>query len=182
MASSWKNPPPERTPAPIPVSSADPGPTAIGPVTRVLPWLALGLGAWVVSPVADPGPTEPCDTAVMVDGRLRCEAEAVAVATELAAHRPGAAPLAVGDALAGARLGRMDPQDLRRLSLPVDVNRASAAELASLPRIGPTLAGRIIQIRPFEDVRELVQVRGIGPKTAAKLENRARTGPTPVRP
>ncbi len=48
----------------------------------------------------------------------------------------------------------------------VNVNTASAAELQFLPRVGPALAGRILEFReangPFETVDELVAVKGIG--------------------
>ena len=52
---------------------------------------------------------------------------------------------------------------------PLDLNRATAEELELLPRIGPTLARRIIEDRerrgPFRSVGELTRVRGIGPRT-----------------
>lgn len=51
----------------------------------------------------------------------------------------------------------------------LDLNRASAEELELLPRIGPTLARRIVEDRerrgPFRTVQELSRVRGIGPRT-----------------
>lgn len=52
---------------------------------------------------------------------------------------------------------------------PMDLNRASAQELELLPRIGPTLARRIVEDReergPFRTVSELTRVKGIGPRT-----------------
>jgi competence protein ComEA len=60
---------------------------------------------------------------------------------------------------------------------PMDVNRATAAELELLPRIGPTLAGRIVEERerggPFASVQDLQRVRGIGPATVARLDSLA---------
>jgi competence protein ComEA len=54
---------------------------------------------------------------------------------------------------------------------PVDVNRATTAELDGLPGIGPATAAAIVADRehngPFLTVDELTRVRGIGP---AKLE------------
>lgn len=56
---------------------------------------------------------------------------------------------------------------------PVDVNRASARDLELLPRIGPALAGRIVESReaegPFEEPEDLARVRGIGPRTVERL-------------
>ena len=54
---------------------------------------------------------------------------------------------------------------------PVDVNRATAEQLETLPRIGPSLARRIVAYReqhgPFASVEDLRHVRGIGVTTAA---------------
>lgn len=58
----------------------------------------------------------------------------------------------------------------------VNINTASAAELETLPGIGPALAERIIAHReangPFGDPAEIVAVRGIGEATYAKLADR----------
>ena len=55
----------------------------------------------------------------------------------------------------------------------VDLNSATAAELDSLPGIGPVLAQRIVDHRtrngPFRTVDELDDVPGIGPAIAAEL-------------
>lgn len=60
-----------------------------------------------------------------------------------------------------------------RPSRPLDINRATAAELEELPRIGPKTAERIISYRstygPFASVEDLTAVKGIGPKTLALL-------------
>ena len=54
---------------------------------------------------------------------------------------------------------------------PVDLNHATAAELARLPGVGPWLAARIVERRQaggaFGSIEDLRAVRGIG---AAKLE------------
>ncbi|MDO5308125.1 MAG: helix-hairpin-helix domain-containing protein [Planctomycetia bacterium] len=51
----------------------------------------------------------------------------------------------------------------------IDLNEATSADLKLLPRIGPTLAGRIIEYREengdFNEVSDLLNVRGIGVKT-----------------
>lgn len=46
----------------------------------------------------------------------------------------------------------------------ININTASQSEIESLPRIGPKLAERIIQARPIDNLAELDQVKGIGPK------------------
>ncbi len=53
---------------------------------------------------------------------------------------------------------------------PIDLNRATEAQLATLPGIGPTLAKRIADARPFSAVADLRKVKGIGAKTFAGLE------------
>jgi competence ComEA-like helix-hairpin-helix protein len=54
----------------------------------------------------------------------------------------------------------------------IDINQASWPELCELPRVGETLAQRIVEHRekhgPFRRPEDLMQVRGIGVKT---LEN-----------
>ncbi|HJK93884.1 MAG TPA: helix-hairpin-helix domain-containing protein [Polyangiaceae bacterium LLY-WYZ-15_(1-7)] len=58
----------------------------------------------------------------------------------------------------------------------IDVNTASREDLELLPRIGPTLAERIEEARPFASVDELVRVRGIGPRTLERLRPMVRVG------
>lgn len=55
----------------------------------------------------------------------------------------------------------------------LNVNTASSSELQALPGIGPKKAEAIVTFRtangPFRQVEDLVQVKGIGPKTLNKL-------------
>jgi competence protein ComEA len=56
----------------------------------------------------------------------------------------------------------------------IDLNTAPEAELGLLPRIGPTLAERIIEEREadgaFADLEDLAErVRGIGPRTLERV-------------
>ena len=55
----------------------------------------------------------------------------------------------------------------------IDINTADETELKKLPRIGPAMAKRIIEYRdkngPFNTLKELTKVKGIGKKTFEKL-------------
>ena len=64
--------------------------------------------------------------------------------------------------------GERDRWDIRCGSSRNDVNTASQGELETLPGIGPVLARRIIEGRPYRSTDDLTRVKGIGEKT---LEN-----------
>ena len=57
---------------------------------------------------------------------------------------------------------------------PVNLNTASAAQIASLPGVGPKAAERIIEYRQknggFKKIEELMNVKGIGEKSFLKLK------------
>ncbi|HEY3348400.1 MAG TPA: helix-hairpin-helix domain-containing protein [Thermoanaerobaculia bacterium] len=56
----------------------------------------------------------------------------------------------------------------------VNINQASADEIARLPRVGPKLAGRIVQHRSqhgaFKRPEDLMQVKGVGEKFFTTLK------------
>lgn len=58
----------------------------------------------------------------------------------------------------------------------VNVNTATAEEIASLPGIGPSYAKRIVEYRekngPFKRVEDLLNVQGIGEKTLDKIRDK----------
>jgi len=68
----------------------------------------------------------------------------------------------------------MDPTKRILYGVPVDVNEIHADELTLIPGIGPTLAGRIVQVRNekgrFTRVDELLEVSGIGKKKLEVLQ------------
>lgn len=66
------------------------------------------------------------------------------------------------------------PSSRWRLGYRVNINTATAAELESLPGVGPKLAQRIIltrQQQPFTSLEDLQRVSGIGPKMVEKLQD-----------
>lgn len=71
------------------------------------------------------------------------------------------------------RIGQLPAQSRLVLGLKIDVNRATAADLQLLPRIGRTLAERIVKARAergrFSVPGDLATVRGIGPATLKLL-------------
>lgn len=67
---------------------------------------------------------------------------------------------------------------------PIDINRATAADLQRLPGIGPKLSQRIVDERqkgPFKSVAELRRVPGIGPKILEKLRPHVTVGGDSIR-
>ncbi len=79
-----------------------------------------------------------------------------------------------------------DSEQRRRLlrSEVIDINLATAEELELLPRIGPTLALRIVDERErggrFETIQGLTRVRGIGPRTVERLRPLVAVAPANV--
>jgi competence protein ComEA len=65
----------------------------------------------------------------------------------------------------------------------VNVNTASASELAKLPGIGPAKAQAIVEHRaksPFATPDDLAKVKGIGPKLMEKLREQITVGDAPA--
>lgn len=85
----------------------------------------------------------------------------------------GAASAAPGNGTGGA------PAPAAEAGGKIDVNSASAAELASLPGIGASKAAAIIAERekkPFGSVDDLERVRGIGARTVEDLRAKVSVG------
>lgn len=78
---------------------------------------------------------------------------------------------AVGEAPPAGAEGETEPS----VSYPLNINTATAAELETLPGIGPSLAQAIIDHRetfgPFQDAAFIQNVSGIGPATYEEIKD-----------
>jgi hypothetical protein len=125
---------------------------------------------------APPIAVVPCRDGVLVGELLHCglDVAAAGCAGELA-PLPGDVLPAPGDCDPAMR-GRMSPEDLELLGIPVDLNVASEADLTSLPGVGAVLARRIVEARPFPSVDDLLRVSGIGPQRLEAVRARVYVG------
>ena len=64
----------------------------------------------------------------------------------------------------------------------LDVNTATAEELCRLPGIGPKKAAAIVKRRPYRRLSQLLEVRGIGKRTLARLKPYLKVERSPVVP
>jgi len=59
---------------------------------------------------------------------------------------------------------------------PVNLNSATAAQIAELPGIGPKTADLVVQYRqkngPFKKIEEIMNVKGIGEKSFLRIKDR----------
>ena len=85
------------------------------------------------------------------------------------AHRTCRAHHVVAGLLALAFLVNTLPAQAADAKKVVNINNADAAQLALLPRVGPSVAGRIVDYRKqnggFKKTEDLMLVQGIGEKT-----------------
>ena len=74
----------------------------------------------------------------------------------------------------GTSFGRMDAAVLLSYHLPISLEAATARDLELIPGIGPKTARALIDYReragPVQRIEQLLEVRGIGPKTLEKIE------------
>jgi competence protein ComEA len=58
----------------------------------------------------------------------------------------------------------------------INLNSATAAQIAGLPGIGPKVAGLVVEYRqkngPFKKIEEVMNVRGIGEKSFLRIKDR----------
>ena len=73
----------------------------------------------------------------------------------------------------GTAFGRMEAAVLLSYHLPISLAGASARDLELIPGIGPKTAHALIDYReragPVQRIEQLLEVRGIGPKTLEKI-------------
>ncbi len=137
-------------------------------------WLPLR-NRWLRPPSRLGLPSAPLDCAVPVEKAgmgVVCLTAAQATAQKL---RPGDQlneTASEKKATGPPRRKRMAADRLAAWRAPVDVNRATADELASLDGIGPQLAARIVAARPFATIEEVGRVKGIGARRLARLRER----------
>jgi len=66
----------------------------------------------------------------------------------------------------------------------VNLNTATAAQLETLPGVGPKTAERILEYRQkngsFKKIEELMNVKGIGEKSFLKMKDRLAVGSAPA--
>lgn len=164
--------------APIATSAAPTTPPSHRVAASARPAAAL---VYVSGAVARPGlyrvaPGARANDAVRLAGGLLAAADPDAV--NLAAHVGDGDQVLVphkGDSLRVGGTARTRSRSTRRSShtqtrpvQPVDVNAATAEQLARVPGIGKTLAGRIVALReqegPFADADALLDVSGMTPQ------------------
>ncbi|MFS8884861.1 phospholipase D-like domain-containing protein [Synechococcus sp. H70.2] len=93
------------------------------------------------------------------------------------ASSPSESELLEGEVIAVPK-GRSSPSPAALPPAPapgsslVNLNTATAAELEQLPGVGPDLAQRIIEARPFSSLEDLQRVKGIGPAKVEQLRGR----------
>lgn len=174
VAWTWLDRPRVEPVPPAPSGSAEPVAPAPGPEVGEAAETASTVVVAVVGQVGRPGlVTVPAGSrvadAVEAAGGLLPGTDPAAV--NLAAVVADGQQVAVG--VPGATGGAPAPDGAAPGSRPVNLNTATAAELDSLPGIGPVLAERIVAHRgeagPFRSVEQLDDVPGIGPAIAAEL-------------
>ena len=138
-------------------------------VVIILAMLAIARAPWPI-PVADQATTN-CSRWIR-----RIEASGQAI-IDCDPSREASAGARVGDTL-GPR--RTPAKTLIHLGLKLDINHESVQRLQAVPGIGPRLAERLVAARPFDSLRDLERVRGIGPIGRQRLSRYLRLSPRPL--
>lgn len=152
-------------------------------LTQVLVLACLLLGAVALAPklLARPGRlvvTQP-QISVSVQGQvaapgvyqLQFGARVADLLDAAGGFLPGAARglVALAAPLTDGQVLQVPAQVSVSGSARVPVNSAPAELLLTLPGIGPALAARVIQHRPYSRIDDLLKVPGIGPRVLQRL-------------
>ena len=84
------------------------------------------------------------------------------------------APIAPSPALSRPLLAASPAAAANPAGGKLDVNAASSEELLAIPGIGPVLAQRIVDGRPYQSADDLINVKGIGPKIYERIRQHFR--------
>jgi competence ComEA-like helix-hairpin-helix protein len=133
--------------------------------------LGLGVVHWRAAHPELVERLEGIDREIAASGDVSAEDRDVARVTEPAAPRQRRRSESESRSPVPPRAPKRQALPPDRSEPPVDLNRATLADLIRLPGVGPVLARRILETREtagrFGAVDDLVGVRGVGP---AKLE------------
>ena len=92
----------------------------------------------------------------------------------VACPKPGMVATDLGPRLACGRGGPLDAHSRLLMGQGLDLNQATSRDLQVLPGIGPQRAAQILKRRRelgrFSHLNQLLEIRGIGEKTLAKLK------------
>ncbi|MGE0201302.1 MAG: ComEA family DNA-binding protein [Candidatus Melainabacteria bacterium] len=123
--------------------------------------LVLSLGALA--------PTQPARLTVLVPR----QATPVPVSSEVIAMPVGTAQKIAAAMPAAPPTRRHAERKAKPGPVVVDINHATLAQWETLPRVGPKMAQRIVDYRRqqggFKAIEDLLEVKGIGDKTLAKM-------------
>jgi len=159
-------PPPTLAPTATPIPTATPGPLHVdvaGAVAQPGVYL-LAPGSIVADAIAAAGGAAPDADLDRINKAIELQ-DGAQVYVPRANQEPPAVVEPVVPATPGASRSGI------QIALSVDLNTATAEELESLPGIGPALAGRIIEGRPYGGVEDLLRVDGIGEGILAKVRD-----------
>lgn len=188
---AWATRPGEPVTLPVPVPAATSAPATATPPGPASPTSAAQVVVDVAGAVAHPGVVRLPVGARVVDaiaavGGAASDAELARLnlarvledGEQVLVPRPGDEPGGTSPA-AGAGPSGAGPVGAGAGTSAglVDLNRADAAELETLPGIGPVLAERIVEHRaghPFTSVEDLDDVSGIGSALLDRLRDRVR--------
>jgi competence protein ComEA len=175
-------------PAPIIIETAAPLPTAAPPPTPAPTATLAPLRVYLTGEVAQPGvfelpPGSIVEDAVLAAGGFteRAEVEALNLAQRLAdgmhIHVPVRGEAATIPPISG---GDEPPDGATGQPLLVNINTATAEELAALPGIGPAIAEAIIAYRQdngfFTTTEQVMDVPGIGESKYEQIRGLITTG------